>query len=288
MKRQVFRDAHLNTQFLKDGHVLYAHNTQDIGKKLQEAGIKYQDECTHLGFNTTHFSFNKAYKKEIAEMGIELFNEYFTHLFIDYKVLFSNLMIKTPGSDALLPVHADWAYVDETQYTAISIWMPAIQTDYENGAFGIIPHSHQLAEKMRGPEIVSSYRKYDNLLKEKRGKLLPIGNKEAIIYDLRLLHYSLPNTTNQTRIAINIVIVPKEAEIFHYSFLNNKICKYKHLDNTFFLNYHAHQIPEQVQADEEVEYLQQICDEEIIHYYHLEEEKVKKSYLEKVMQFIKR
>jgi hypothetical protein len=269
MKRDVFKNEILNDDFNKNGYVIINHLENSIPERLQNIYEKHSIESVNSGFNTTHFSQNRKYKEEVLALAKDIFDKNIAELFNQYEVFFSNLMIKKANSNEVLPVHADWTYTDERKYTTISIWIPAINTTLDNGTLGIIPFSHNLYEEIRGPEIVSSYRKFDKILKEEKGVLLPISNHQAIIYDLRLLHFSLPNQSDDTRIAINITIKPKSAELIHYSGQGVEIFKFNQLDQNFFLKYNAHQIPEGTKPIEIIATVSQIQDQKIIDFYEL-------------------
>lgn len=270
--REVFISEKLNSQLFQDGYIIIDQTQDNICKEISHIFSQYHSEHTRKGFSTTHFSSDRKYKEEVLAVSKEIFDCYFSHLFNSYEVIFSNLMVKTPDSEAILPVHADWTYIDEKQGPALSIWIPIQDITEENGAFGVIPGSHHLYVEKRGPEIVSPYRVFDYILKEKKGVLLPIRKSQAIIYDLRLLHFSLPNLSENTRVAINITIVPKGSELVHYTMKEDKIYKYEHLDEEFFLNYHAHQIPEGIMPDEILSVEHNIDSDTISSYYLLNEE----------------
>lgn len=262
----------------ENGYVIHTHNQFLITQKVNSLYDRYYSEHHQHPFTTSHFSFNKKYKEELFNLSQEIFEQYFAPLFNNYRLLFSNLMIKHPHTEGHLPMHADWSYVDEEKFRAISIWLPTIDTNEKNGILGVIPQSHLLAEEMRGPEIISTYRKFDSLIQKNNGALLPITCHQALIYDLRLQHFSLPNYTDETRVAINIVIVPKEAQIHHFIRKEDKIYCYGNLDSDFYLDYNAHQIPERYQPSEIRPIEHNITDRDILSFYHLQPEKDKMNF----------
>ena len=287
MKRKVFKSKTFNNEFYKSGYIVFDHNQTSISERLSQLYTKYSHENVNKGFNTTHFSHNSNYKREVLQLAKDIFKESFSEQLIEYEVFFANLMIKTPNNKDLLPVHADWVYVDEDKYSAISIWIPADDITDQNGPFGIIPNSCQLYEPIRGPEIVSSFRKFDKVLKDEKGVLLPITRKQAVLYDLRLLHYSLPNRTSTPRIAINITLKHRNSEIIHYSKQGNKIHKFNHLNEEFFHNYHAHQIPKDKVPSEVIPITPQISDKEIIEHFQLSVSSKSPSLWEKITHIFK-
>ncbi len=276
--RRVFLDNNLNDELNENGYVVYTHHNESIAQRVKDIFGKYSPAPNFNNFHTTHFSTNTEYKREVLQLAHAVYTESLEKLFSDYEVLFANLMVKYPGEDSIVPTHADWAYIDETKQSAVSVWIPAIDTQNRNDAFGVIPKSHQLYDTHRGPNIVSPYRPYDKEIMEQYGNSLQINPMQAVIYDLRLLHYSKPNLSDNIRMAINIVLIPKGVEVVHHNQTEDKIYMLKGLNKDFFLNYHAHQIPENHQPYAVLDRAKQVTDSEIKELYkvsHVSEEKKK-------------
>ncbi|CAK9249854.1 unnamed protein product [Sphagnum jensenii] len=155
-------------------------------------------------------------------------------------------MIKPGMNDFAMPLHADWTYVDEDQFRSVAVWIPLIDTNEENGCLGVIEGSHKISEKVRGPNMQqNSYTKDKDWVK-KYGKLLPTKAGHAIIFDHALMHFSPPNKFDTIRPALNLSIVPEEAEIYHYCIPEGEkeIEVYKVEDPEFFLKYSHYKRPE--------------------------------------------
>ena len=269
MKRNSFIDPKTQTLFEQEGHIIINHKEENISKKILGLYHKYSKEHQEKGFNTTHFSHNSTYKKELLELSKKIYQEYFEQYFDNYKVVFTNFMIKNPGSMDILPTHADWSFTENDSPPTISLWIPTIDINSQNGILGIIPKSHLLSENMRGPGIVSSFRKWDETLKRERGRQYSLSHLQTIAYDLRLLHYSLPNLNKDTRVALNITLVPQDSSLVHYTFHNNRIFKFENFDENFYLNYHAHEFPEHIQPSASYPYRLQIPNQKISNFYNL-------------------
>lgn len=78
------------------------------------------------------------------------------------------------------------------------------------------------------------------------GKLLPVKSGEAVIYNHRLLHYSMPNNSNKVRPAINLSMVPQNTAMIHYTVPEGTegVHRYEIEDNDFFIYYDNFQVPE--------------------------------------------
>lgn len=282
MEKSSFKDISKETSFLEEGHLIINHQQEVISERILQFYSKYKSEHQENGFNTTHFSHNVAYKRQLLELSKDIFLNFFQKYFENYKVLFANLMLKNPGSTSILPTHADWTFSENDNPPTISLWIPTIDLTKENGMIGIIPKSHLLSEKFRGPEIISSYRKWNNQLKEEKGKLIQLTKLQTLAYDLRLLHYSLPNLSSDTRVALNITLTPQDSKIIHYTFHKDRIYKFENLDEDFYLHYHAHEFPESINPSAIFSYRQQISDQEIIKFYNLTVSKSERGFIERL------
>ena len=288
--QKILTDEKLNQLMDTEGYLVLKLKQPNLSASICQVFEKYKSDCHFSsGFHSTHFSNNVQYKKEVFNLALKIFDENFKALFNGYKVLFSNLMVKLPSTSNIVPVHADWVYLDEKRHTAISLWIPVVNTSNRNDVLGVIPKSHLIYDEFRGPNIISPLRKYDEIIMNHYGKSLPISPSEAIVYNLKLQHYSRPNTSNDTRIAINITIIPQDAEVIHYFQSNQVINKYRHLDETFFFNYHNHHIPEGRMPDEIFQKAIQMSESEIIEFYKLDHlhDKKENSLLDKLKHYLK-
>lgn len=283
----ILNELEKNIEFDNNGFFVHNHNDETISERINELYLKYLPSYKENNFHTTHFSSNKKYKEDILELSKDIYQKSFSHLFNNYKVIFSNLMIKYPGAEGMLPVHADWAYVEESEHTAVSLWIPLIDTNENNGILGYIPRSHLIYDHHRGPNIISPYRKYDQILLDNHSKTAPITHLQAFIYNLKLLHFSKPNLSNLPRIAINITLAPKDASLIHYTKIDGKIHKYENLDSDFFLNYNAHQIPNDLQPTHIYESASCLEDETIKKHYNIVDEEIHLSLLDRILDFIR-
>lgn len=103
------------------------------------------------GFHTTHFATDKAFKKKVHDNITAVLEPAVRPFLPNYAAAFGNFMVKEPGGNNPMPLHADWTYVDESQATSLAIWLPLVDTNPENGQLGVIPFSQHLSHDIRGP-----------------------------------------------------------------------------------------------------------------------------------------
>lgn len=210
--RRIFRNDALNRKLEAEGFVVVSLLRESEVQQLREY---YQSiAAKHTGFTTyavNDYNLRKAVDAEIKTQlsgSAEL-------LFEGYELFWGNFFVKESGSPPI-PLHADLQYAEEPEEISLNIWCPLQDVNEENGALGIIPYSHHALHQIRGTNITNSYRMNNNNMQTRLGKILNLKSGEAIIYDHRLLHYSSPNSSDRTRLAITSVVTRKGAVKLHY------------------------------------------------------------------------
>ena len=240
------KNRSLDDQLVNEGFVVMDLLDDTVVEKLSNFYRNAQSTDVNVGFHSTHFLKDRAYKRKEAAFIKRIFQEIVNAHFDDYHVCFSSYMLKKSGPNSTMSLHADWTYVNEEEHVSLAIWCPLIDTSEKNGCIGVVPQSHRILHSVRGPQIPSSFHDYNEYIIENFGKLIPMKAGQALVYDHRLLHYSPPNTSEDDRLAINISMVPKGTELYHFtgSPPSSKIIRYKVQSNDFFIEYDHFEKPD--------------------------------------------
>lgn len=223
----IFRNRALQEEFNEQGFVkIQLLNEEDI-LLLNNLFPKFHHDLKQNKFESSTFLTEKVKKLEIRAMLYPIFLPYFERIFKDYTYIGSSFLYKTKGIDSEVAPHQDWTIVDEKKYVAINIWTPLIDTNEQNGTLFVLPQSQaQKYFTLRAPTIPFHFQnKIKKIIKES----IPTNAKagEAVILNQSLIHYSTPNYTDNTRIAITSGIKTKNAPmIFHYKNEKGQIEKY--------------------------------------------------------------
>ncbi len=167
-------------------------------------------DCRDVDYRSKADTFLKGYFKRPIE-----------ELFDDYVSLAATFIVKT-GPDSIIYDHTDDCLVDESLYTSVNIWSPLVDTDEINGAVRVLPGSHKIPNPFRGFGIPYRFWDYHQVYVPKM-ITCPMKAGEALVYDPRLIHNSLPNMSGKDRPAVITGVIPKEATpiaFFHYPGLN--------------------------------------------------------------------
>jgi len=255
----------LTNLFLKQGYVKVALLSKDEVNTLNDFYFKKYPK-PQQGFHSTHFLKDSALKKEVHQKIVASVNPALEESLEGFELLFSNFMIKPIGENNRMPLHADWTYVDERSHFSMGLWCPLVDTNEENGMLGVVPKSHLLKRNNRGPKIPSPFNEYNEYIIENYGELIPLKAGEAILYDHRLLHFSPPNHSSQERVAMNVVVVPRDIQKMHFSNLGNypKVAFYEDTNTSFYLAYDHFEKPSMGKAEEVLSPVEDFSKEYII------------------------
>jgi hypothetical protein len=259
--RNVFIDNELETRFQKDGYVelpfLVPREVEELKalffSTLQESGG--QITSGDLGGNSEHeitydFTFidrNHEYKRHVFELITERFLPKMNGILDNYTPIIANF-IRKKSHEGEVPLHQNWAFADEMKCSTVSIWCPLVDSSKANGTLEVVPGSHKRVGQYRGPmipwelegikqEIIDHY-------------LTPLETKagDCVILDDSIVHYSAVNTTNDLRLAIQLICIPKEEKAKHYhldhSIPNNKTIDVLEVDQEFFIQFNPWKFPD--------------------------------------------
>jgi hypothetical protein len=248
--RKVFNDLALQKQFDKDGYVRVPFIDAIKIEKLKQAffntlpqsggSIMPKDISTvdvpEITYDFTFIDKNPAYKQIVFDLITAEFEQEVKKYLADYKPIIANFIRKkTAGGE--VPLHQNWAFVEERKYTSVSIWCPLVDSTVENGTLQVVPGSHKRFGEFRGPMVPWELDQIKNDIIDRY--LVPLETKagDAIILDDSIVHYSAINKTAGLRLAIQLILVPAEAQSVHYHLdpNNNKEIKVWEVDKDFYM-----------------------------------------------------
>ncbi len=227
--RTIFKDAPLENNFRKEGYVIVpfieeeeiALLTKNYFKTLDESGGRLVPEDENHNTNeeiTYDFTFidkNIDYKEKVFDIITKAFEKHTSKLLDNYKPIIANFIRKkTDGGE--VPLHQNWAFVDEVVCTSVSIWCPLVDSNKENGTLEVVPGSHKRYGQVRGPMIKSELADIKDEIINQFMVPLEVKAGQAVILDDSIVHYSSPNRTNGFRLAIQLILIPKEETSIHY------------------------------------------------------------------------
>ncbi|MCB9234549.1 MAG: phytanoyl-CoA dioxygenase family protein [Bacteroidia bacterium] len=268
--RQIFSDAKLQLDLETDGFAQIALLTPEDCRELLDFHESLAPE-NEEGFYTSIWSSNREYREKVDRKLKSILLPGVNQLLDRYKPVFANFMVKRAAENSHLGLHQDWTFVDESQFVALNCWVPLVDTHVGNGPLRIVKRSNTFPNVIRGRNIRSPYDPIQEQIRQKYMTDLIVPAGTAIIFDERMLHDSEPNTSDQDRVAVSIVMVPREAEMQHYlrrEGVENQVDILK-VDSGFFTENGLFDNLDHLKADRQVDYtFKGISEDEFAKMYH--------------------
>lgn len=253
MTRRICNNPQLEQDISKNGFAITNLLSPSEFDELQNIVMSINDsqEVNHddihvpVTFRLSAFHNDPNYKRDIYDKVYQFLGEKVNSLLNNYHPLVINLFDKLPGAGSVA-IHHNPSFVNEPYFKSVSIWIPMIDTNRENGTLGVLPGSHDVFDSVRASNMPETFSEVQDLLTEVYFDPLeiPIGN--AVILDDSLIHWSYPNISQERRMTIQLIMVPKEAEhIYYYYNTQNetpKIDMYK-VDEEFFFRFNCKEEP---------------------------------------------
>lgn len=162
------------------------------------------------------YSQDLAYRQRVDDAIRAVLKPTLDAWFTGYKNVVNSFVVKLPGKASEFDIHQDTTALDEFQFSPLSVWIPLWDVTEENGAMCMVPETQGLFSPYRG---ISFPFPFAGAKEEVRAYLepVPVRAGEAVLFDPRLLHNSLPNKSDRPRVALICGIFP-EAAAFNICF----------------------------------------------------------------------
>jgi ectoine hydroxylase-related dioxygenase (phytanoyl-CoA dioxygenase family) len=219
--KRIFKDSILNQKFEKKGFVVIDLLNSDEFTKLTELYYTlfnaYQNikSNTNADYDLSFFRQSGEVKQKIFDSIWSFFKDHIETVLPEYEPLIINMFNKKPGTGEV-PIHQNWTFVDEDEYTSVSVWVPLCDVSRKNGTLEVVPGTHMNVSKYRGPSIPWAFNGLEKVLKKKYMEPLNLTKGQVAILDDSIIHYSADNYSNKERPTIQLILKPKKAKAIHY------------------------------------------------------------------------
>ena len=214
--RQVFRDAHLQAGFERDGYVVVDFIDSAQVERLTAAWNALPSEVQEFPFSNTIMSRSLEYRARVHDTVRRELEQRTGDLLLDYRLCLCSFNAKPAARSAgtgVVELHQDWTFVDESQFFSIGIWCPLVDVNEENGCLRVVPQSHQLNMH---PRCLATPFPYSDLLpcfQTNYLKPIPMKAGQAFVYSNTLFHSSAPNMSNALRLVAGGMAIPRETPL---------------------------------------------------------------------------
>jgi ectoine hydroxylase-related dioxygenase (phytanoyl-CoA dioxygenase family) len=247
---RLFRDEALQDAFERDGYALI----DLIGPEQVEDILAFYRGLDHApmpqhGFQVSLDNQGSEFVKAVTAKLTETVKPFVDDRFQDHRLFTASFVVKEKNPQGVVPPHQDWTFVDERKYWSATIWCSLVDTDIHNGALGVIPGSHRFYDHARP----SPSPQYEPPFKRQLFTIFPylkivdMKAGQALVFDNRTLHASLPNTVDQTRVAFGLGITHRDATLKHFYLLpkqEREMVQEYEVQPEFFMTYNNARLSE--------------------------------------------
>jgi hypothetical protein len=217
--RATFRDPELQAQLERDGYVtvpmLDEGEVAQLRASFVELGSAPGDP--HLACHSSFHSYDRDYKLRVDTTVRSMLGPHLQQTFDHQRALPCNYIVKWPSGMSGFGLHQDLSLVDERHHRSVEVWVALDDTDADNGQLWMVPGSHDWIPTVRGIHAFSSpFADVAQRIVAHHSRPVPIRAGEAVVFSHAILHFSLPNRTDQPRMVAITDLIPDEADHLHY------------------------------------------------------------------------
>lgn len=209
---KVFKSPELAKKIHEEGFAILPLISDEILDKLNAIYAREHSlNVENGGMFYTVYSSDTEYRLRVHNEIQEVLKPVLEEHFKDYTNVVNSFVVKASGNESEFYVHQDTTAIDEFKFSPLSLWIPLQEIDATNGALTIIEKTHWFFSPFRG---VSFPFPFSNIVNIVRKYLKPVYMKpgEVLVFDPRIVHNSMQNTSGKDRVAIISGIFDKEAE----------------------------------------------------------------------------
>jgi ectoine hydroxylase-related dioxygenase (phytanoyl-CoA dioxygenase family) len=223
-KREIFKNREEQALFDQFGYVtrefLSSGEIEELNQLFDETvrnGHETYEHFRHLRYYISVFDKDTEKRREVDHTVKRIFRDKIDQFMMNYRILLCNFMAKEPKGNGEIQVHQDFTFVDEDRFVGFNLWVPLRDTDLNNGCFYMLPGSNKLLRSYRASSIPDTLTQYNDRLKRYMTPK-PLKAGHGIAFDHKLFHYSPNNNSEEWRPAVQLVLVPSEAQeiTLHY------------------------------------------------------------------------
>lgn len=221
--RRVFHDPQLEADFEEYGFVvvpfLEPGEVQELVDLYWQLGPAPDDPRSTMYFDFQ--SEDAEWKREMVSHLRPYLEPRFKDLLDDFHLFYPNYIMKWPGDRSGFAPHQDTSLVDEDVTRSITIWSPLTDTvladGRDNGMLYVVPGSHKFAPWIRAHDPGAfAFAGTEQDIIDRHGVGVRARAGEAIVFDHRLVHFSMPNESTEARLVIALGLRPGDAQLTHY------------------------------------------------------------------------
>ena len=214
--RNIFLKPELQTEIDKEGYVIIPSylNEEELNELRTFQGSRPLGEGE--GFHMSNWSMELEARTEIYQKLVDVVGKRSNEFLDHYKPALACFAVKRSGDNTEMDLHQDWSLVDESKYSSVSIWVPLVDINRENGNIQVLKRSHKYVTAPRGQNIPVPFEELKETIKANHMMDISLKAGDAMIFEHKLVHGSPINKTEYPRVSAVLALIPKETHLVHY------------------------------------------------------------------------
>lgn len=223
ISRPILKDTNLEYDLRRDGITMFNFlNEQefaDFRQIVTELGAEgdYDDVHVPTPFRISAFNNSYSWRANIYERVYTFLKPKIDALLDNYEPLLINIFDKLPhDGDNSVAVHQNPSFVDEPNHKSVSLWIPMTSVRKENGTLGVLKGSHDVFDAKRAANMPDIFKSVEQQLQNDWLEPLELEAGQAVLLDDSIIHWSYPNTSENNRVAVQLICVPRDTRHVYY------------------------------------------------------------------------
>jgi ectoine hydroxylase-related dioxygenase (phytanoyl-CoA dioxygenase family) len=219
----ILKSKDIEDKIKKDGYVtLDFLEPETVQCLVEEYNKLFESSNTAIGRFTPMEHASPEAKRFIHDFILVKIRSKLDYLFKDYQTPISSFFTKYAHSAGDLSWHQDASILLNTHLEPhYGIWCPLIDVNEKNGAFCLIEKSHKFSHSVFLAGLTWPFFNYGPFFDATK-KITPLQAGQIVLFDMRMIHHALPNTTDQDRVVFCVRLTHKKSKYYSFEHIDPK------------------------------------------------------------------
>lgn len=213
-REQVMRDPAADAELDRYGFtvldLLDATEVERVMRIHDDIGVAPDDP--RVSINWSFHSRSGEHKRRVDTALRQELEARVDALFLAHEPFLATFITKWPGPNSAFAPHQDPSLIDERRGQGFTVWIPLVDTGMDgtdNGLLRFVPGTHRFSSCLRSTDVdLFPFAEHERAIVEELSVGVGMKAGQALIFDNRVIHFSMPNTTDGPRVVTSFGMRP--------------------------------------------------------------------------------